>query len=627
MKDFFKKIFRNRSVILIALAKLLLDLILYNLANFTSILLRFDFVFRAQFFHFEDIYGIIENISFIVFAILFGLPFQSFAFTSVEEVLNIFIALSASKGVSYLLILLLRNKVSFSRGAYVISLFVAFLLIAGIRIVFRLFNRIISNEKSQGRLKKVLIIGAGSAGEILLREIENHPELAYSVKGFIDDDPIKKRIRIHGVPVIGPIERLPYIIREYGVDVVIYAIPSAPREHLQRVVSLVAQTGVEIKTLPPLWEIISGRVKIENIKNVELEDLLPRPEIKMDSAVVENYLRGKVVLVTGAGGSIGSEISRQVATYRPKKLILLGRGENRIFDIEQELKYVRHFDNIEPVICDIRDRRRVFRIFEEEKPDIVFHAAAHKHVPLMEKNPSEAIMNNVFGTKNLLDASCQCDVKRFVNISTDKAVNPVNVMGATKRITEIMVQLYAKSSNGTIFSSVRFGNVLGSRGSITDVFSKQIKEGIITVTDPNMERYFMLISEAVQLVLHAGAMNKGGEIFVLKIGEPFNILEFAKTYVALSGKEVGKDVEIKFIGNRGEEKICEELWSDKEEIIETENPYILVVSNRGNMIDNEEFFKLLEMLEKAVIEDDIPLAKRIMNRIVPEYEYLGRVGQ
>ena len=245
----------------------------------------------------------------------------------------------------------------------------------------------------------------------------------------------------------------------------------------------------------------------------------------------------------------------------------------------------------------------------------------------MEKNPSEAIMNNVFGTKNLLDASCQCDVKRFVNISTDKAVNPVNVMGATKRITEIMVQLYAKSSNGTIFSSVRFGNVLGSRGSITDVFSKQIKEGIITVTDPNMERYFMLISEAVQLVLHAGAMNKGGEIFVLKIGEPFNILEFAKTYVALSGKEVGKDVEIKFIGNRGEEKICEELWSDKEEIIETENPYILVVSNRGNMIDNEEFFKLLEMLEKAVIEDDIPLAKRIMNRIVPEYEYLGRVGQ
>ncbi len=512
---------------------------------------------------------------------------------------------------------------SFSRGAYLASFVVAFLLIAGVRILFRMFYEF-RNKKGATllkRKKKVLIIGAGDAGEKLLREILSHPELSYKVVGFLDDDPRKKKTKIHGYSVIGEIERLPYAVKEYAVDVIIYAIPAAPREHLQKVVSLASATNVEIKKLPAVWEIVSGRIRVEDIKNVELEDLLPRPEIKMDSSVVENYLRGKVVLVTGAGGSIGSEISRQVATYRPKKLILLGRGENRIFDIEQELKYVRHFDNIEPVICDIRDRRRVFKVFESYRPDIAFHAAAHKHVPLMEKNPTEAILNNIFGTKNLLDAVCEYNVECFVNISTDKAVNPVNIMGVTKRVNEIMVQFYAYDSNGTIFSSVRFGNVLGSKGSVVDVFSKQIKQGIITLTDPKMERYFMLIPEAVELVLHAGAMSKGSEIFVLKMGKSMNMLEFAKSFVALSGKELDKDVKIKIIGNRGNEKLREELWNERERVEETNNPYILVIREMGEPIDKDRFFELLEELRKAAIDENIPLAKSIIKEIVPEYEY------
>ncbi len=621
MKNFVKKLLRNKNVLALALAKLLSDILLYNLANFISVLLRFDFVFKPAYFHFEDVIGITENFIFIVFDFIFGLPFQSFSYASVAEVLDIFLAVGISKGLSYLAIYFLKGNLPFSRGAYLVSLFIAFLLIAGIRIIFRIFYRIESKEKPDKRVKNVLIIGAGDAGESLLRQIRSKPELSYDVKGFIDDDPMKKRVRIHGVPVIGPIERLPYVIRDYKIDIVIYAIPSAPREYLQKVVSIVAQTGVQIKTLPPLWEIIAGKVRIEDIKNVELEDLLPRPEIKMDSAVVENYLRGKVVLVTGAGGSIGSEISRQVATYRPKKLILLGRGENRIFDIEQELRYVMHFDNIEPIICDIRDRKRVFKIFESDRPDFVFHAAAHKHVPLMEKNPTEAIINNIFGTKNVLDAACEYNVERFVNISTDKAVNPVNIMGVTKRVNEIMVQLYANDSNVTIFSSVRFGNVLGSKGSVAEVFSMQIKQGIITLTDPNMERYFMLIPEAVELVLHACAMSKGGEIFVLKMGQPMNMLEFAKSFVALSGKELGKDVEIKIIGNRGNEKLKEELWNEKEKVEATNNPYILVIRETSDPKDRDRFFELLEDLREAAIDEDVPLAKSIMKEIVPEYEY------
>ncbi|MGB9832905.1 MAG: UDP-N-acetylglucosamine 4,6-dehydratase family protein, partial [Caldisericum exile] len=306
---------------------------------------------------------------------------------------------------------------------------------------------------------------------------------------------------------------------------------------------------------------------------------------------------GKTVLITGAGGSIGSEIVRQVVDFGPKAIILLGRGENRIFDIERELIENKSFDRVIPVICDIRNREKVYKVFEEYKPEVIFHTAAHKHVPLMEKNPDEAVINNIFGTKNILDASIDFGAERFINISTDKAVNPVSVMGLTKRITEIMVMIYAQKTDKAKFASVRFGNVLGSRGSVVEIFKRQIKEtGIITITDPNMERYFMLIPEAVQLVLIAGAMANKGEIFVLKMGEPVNILEFAQNFVRLSGKEINKDVKIKIIGNRGNEKIKEELWSEKEVVLQTENPYILMISPYLFIAPYDSLFEKIEQI-------------------------------
>lgn len=623
MRKLFEKILRNKLTITITFAKLIIDVFLYNVATVLSILLRFDFILKTNFIHIDDLPGIVENIVFIAFEIIFQLPLHSFEFTSVKEISDILVAVFLTKFVSFSTFYLLGKRANFSRGAYLASFIIAFLLIAGVRILYRLLYefRNTKGSTSSKRKKNVLIIGAGDAGEKLLREILSHPQLNYNVVGFLDDDPSRKRLRIHGFQVLGSVARLPYIIKEYGVDVVIYAIPSAPREHLQKVVALASSTNAEIKTLPAIWEIVSGRVRIEDIKNVELEDLLSRASIKMDNSIVENYIKGKTVLITGAGGSIGSEIARQVVNFKPKKVILLGRGENRIFDIEIDLLEKKHFYEVVPVICDIRNREKVFKVFETYKPEIVFHAAAHKHVPLMEKNPDEAILNNVFGTKNLLDASLKFKVERFINISTDKAVNPINIMGASKKITEMLLQYYANNGSETKFASVRFGNVLGSKGSVLEVFRKQIKEtGVLTITDPQMERYFMLIPEAVQLVLQSASMGENGEIFVLKMGEPVNILDFAKHFLKLSGFEVGKDIHIKIIGNRGGEKIKEELWSEKENVLKTQNPYILKVVSNENLLDKEDFFAKLGKLEKAALSFNVEEINSVLKEIIPEYK-------
>jgi FlaA1/EpsC-like NDP-sugar epimerase len=623
MKEYFFKIIRNKVTLTITFAKLVIDVFLYNVATVLAVYLRFDFALKGNFIHIDDLFGVIENAIFIIFEIIFQLPLQSFEFTSVNEVSNIFVAVFLTKTISYPIFYLLGKNAGFSRGAYLASFVVAFLLIAGVRILYRLFYEF-RNKKGatlSKRKKKVIIIGAGDAGEMLLREIISHPELSYKVVGLLDDDPSKKKTRIHGYQVLGGIERLPYAVKEYGVDVIIYAIPTAPREHLQQVVSLASSTAAEIKALPAVWEIVSGRIRVEDIKNVELEDLLPRASIKMDNAVVEAYLQGKVVLITGAGGSIGSEISRQVVNFKPEKVILLGRGENRIFDIEREVIEKKRYLNAVPVICDIRNRGKIFKVFETYKPDIIFHAAAHKHVPLMEKNPDEAILNNIFGTKNLLDAALQFKVDRFINISTDKAVNPTNIMGASKRVTEMLLQYYSNDGNETKFASVRFGNVLGSTGSVIEVFKKQIKEtGVLTVTDPQMERYFMLIPEAVQLVLQAAALGKNGEIFVLKMGDPVNVLDFAKHFIKLSGFKLNKDIQIKIIGNRGGEKLKEELWSERETVEKTQNPYILKVVESDNSFNKEGFFAKLDILEKAALKFDKEEIKSALKEIISEHK-------
>jgi FlaA1/EpsC-like NDP-sugar epimerase len=617
-----RKLLRNKSALLSFLEKLVADVVLFNLSTLIAVWMRFDYSLKMSYVHMDDPLGILENIVFIIFVFAFKMPMQIWRYTSTKEVLDVAYAVTFTKIISAVFFYVFRSRIVWSRGAYLISWIVALLLLTGVRLFVRRISekRNVNARTDSGRREKnILIIGAGDAGEKVIREIVASPNLNYRIVGILDDDKRKKGGKIHGYTVFGEIDRLPYVVNEMGVDIVLAAIPSASKELLRKVVSLASGTPAEVKTLPGIWEIIGGRVHVSDIRNVQLEDLLSRPSIKTDTASVKKYIKNSVVLVTGAGGSIGSEIVRQVAMFSPDKIILLDKGENGIFTIERELVDERNFRNEISVICDIRDRDKVFRIFEEHKPDIIFHTAAHKHVPLMESNPDEAVTNNIFGTKNLLDAAVKYGVGRFVNISTDKAVDPTSIMGASKRVTEKMVQYYAKDNPKAVFTSVRFGNVLGSAGSVIEVFKRQIKgTGTLTVTDPKMERYFMLIPEAVQLVLQAGALGDGGEIFVLKMGDRVNVLELAKTFAKLSGFEVGKDVQIKITGNRGGEKIIEELWAKEEAVEDTENPYILRIRPDDGVVEKEEFFEILDQLKVAAVDMDFDKVRKIFMEIIPE---------
>ncbi len=622
-----KKLMSNKNALLSFFEKLVTDVVLFNLSTLIAVWLRFDYSLKISYVHIDDPYGILENVIFIIFVLILEIPTQMWEFTSVKEISDVAFAVTLTKIVSGVFLYVFRSKIMWSRGAYLISWIIAILLLSGAR----LFVRVIKERKNVNakdslvrKEKNVLIVGAGDAGEKAIREIIAHPELNYRIVGILDDNPHKKLNKIHGFPVLDRIEGLPSVVRRYNVDTIIIAIPSASRQLLRKIVSLASDTPAEIKTLPGIWEIIDGKVTINSIRDVKLEDLLPRPEIVTDTSDIEKYVSGKKILVTGAGGSIGSEIARQVAKFGPALLILLDKSENGVFRVEMYLKEKFNYVKENTVVCDIRNRGKIFRIFEKYKPDVVFHAAAHKHVPLMEKNPDEAVTNNIFGTKNLLDAALNSGVCRFVNISTDKAVNPTSIMGASKRVIELMLKYYTDKGE-TIFTSVRFGNVLGSAGSVIEIFNRQIKEtGVLTITDPRMERYFMLIPEAVQLVLHAGALGEGGEIFVLKMGERVNIMELAKTYAKLSGLEVGKDVKIKIIGNRGGEKLFEELWGESEITERTENPYILRIKTSANGIyDSAEFFEKLKQLNEAANNLNFKHIREIFSEIIPEAKLDG----
>ncbi len=621
--NLWKRFLRNRNVVRSFFEKFIVDLILYNFSTLFAVWLRFDYSVKKSFIHIDDPVGILGNVLFVIFELVFRLPNQMWQYVSVKEISDVFFAVTLAKGAYGVLLYFLKPNIKWSRGVYVMSWFIAIFFLSAVRFLVRISKesrKEIKVEPIRRSVKKVLIVGAGDAGEKVIREILEHPELNYKIVGILDDDIRKKGEKIHGCTVLGNIERLPFIVREHEVDTVIVAIPSASRRLFRRIVSLVSDTPAEVKTLPGIWEIIDGKVNINSIRNVKLEDLLPRPEIKTETSDIREYVSGKVVLVTGAGGSIGSEIVRQVAKFHPRFLILLDKSENGVFRVEMDLRDKLHFSAETSIICDIRNRQKVFFIFGKYRPNIVFHAAAHKHVPLMENNPDEAVTNNIFGTKNLLDAAMKTETRRFINISTDKAVNPTSVMGASKRVIELMLKYYAEISKKTIFTSVRFGNVLGSAGSVIEVFKKEIREtGILTITDPRMERYFMLIPEAVQLVLHAGSLGNGGEIFVLKMGERVNIMELAKTYAKLSGLEVGKDVKIKIIGNRGGEKIFEELWGENEITEKTENPYILRIKSVVNSdFDSKVFFEDIDRLKLAAENLDFDKVRTIFEEIIPE---------
>jgi FlaA1/EpsC-like NDP-sugar epimerase len=466
--------------------------------------------------------------------------------------------------------------------------------------------------------RRALIVGAGAAGEMIVKELMGHPTLGLNPVGFVDDDRSKHGHRMYDLPVLGNLAAIPDLVLTHGIDEVVIAMPRAPGAVVRQVVRAALEVGVKTRTVPAMFDIISGRVSVASLRQVEIQDLLRREPIQTDLEQVRSLATGETVLVTGAGGSIGSELCRQLARLDPAQVVLLGHGENSIFDTLAEL--TEHFPTLTsvPVIADVRDRERLRHVFEQYRPYSVFHAAAHKHVPLMEANIAEAVTNNVLGTRNVADLSAEFGVEHLVLISTDKAVRPTNIMGATKRIAEQIVQEVAESHQRK-FVAVRFGNVLGSRGSVVPTFLRQIRTGgPVTVTHPEMRRYFMTIPEAVQLVLQAGAIGRGGEVFVLDMGEPVKVLDLATDLIRLSGLEVGTDIEIRFTGTRPGEKLYEELFFDSESAVATDHPKVLRARNGALPVGmSAEVDVLVEAARSGRPDDEI---RELLVRLVPNFQ-------
>jgi FlaA1/EpsC-like NDP-sugar epimerase len=490
-------------------------------------------------------------------------------------------------------------------------------LVGGARMVVRLYHEEIAPASSSSRTR-LLIVGAGNAGESVLREILRMREDRYEVVGFVDDDSAKQGVRIHGVEVLGPTRDLKEIAKAYDVEEILIAIPSATRKQLRRVIELCEGTALGFRTVPGIDELIDGKVTVSQIRKVRIEDLLGRDPVRLDLDLIGQYIQGRIVLVTGAGGSIGSEMCRQICRFEPRSLVLVEQAENPLFDIERELRHRFPGLQIASYIADITDARRVRRIFSREKPAVIFHAAAHKHVPMMEQHAGEAVKNNVLGSRTVADAAVETGVEKFVMISTDKAVNPTSVMGCTKRVAEMYIQELSHRSK-TQFVTVRFGNVLGSSGSVVPIFRDQIdRGGPVTVTHPDMCRYFMMIPEASSLVLQAGAMGKGGEVFVLDMGEPVKIVDLARQMIMLSGLRPGEDIEVRFTGIRPGEKLYEELSVSGEDFAQTGHEKIFVWRHRREDWDSvcRAIDKLIAMADSAR-PDEI---RAMLATIVPEYD-------
>jgi FlaA1/EpsC-like NDP-sugar epimerase len=505
--------------------------------------------------------------------------------------------------------------------------------VGGSRFSMRVLDHYIDHGGYLKEGRRALILGAGSAGQLIVKELKSNPQLGLQPVGFLDDDPDKRGMRIMNLPVWGELESLEAVAQAQNIDQVIIAMPTAPGKVIRELVNLCEKAHVPVKTVPGMYEILEGKVRVNQLRDVDIEDLLRREPIVTDIAAVRELIRGKRVLITGGGGSIGSELCRQVLQSQPAELAILGHGENTVFDIQNELRDMQRKAKEEPYavqgvsqdtalhgwIADIRFEQRVRRIFEDYRPEIVFHAAAHKHVPLMEANPTEAITNNVFGTQNLLDAALAVGTKHFVMISTDKVVNPTSVMGASKRVAELLV-LRAARQSGRAYVAVRFGNVLGSRGSVVPIFKKQIAAGgPVTVSHPEMTRYFMTIPEAVQLVLQASVLGKGGEIFMLDMGNPVKIVDLARDLIELSGLEVGRDIDIVFTGIRPGEKLFEEL-SMSHEVYEPTNHAKVRIAKNVSFFLPSNLNTVLEDLEHAVQRDDAALVRRSLRALIPEFQ-------
>lgn len=506
----------------------------------------------------------------------------------------------------------------------VVGVLLSIFFVLGYRILYRVYRRILLYIpfKYSSDQRRVMVVGAGSAGTMIINEMMARRELKYNPIVLIDDDKSKLGKRISGVKIEGNRHDIPYIAREQEIDLILIAIPSLDAKNKSEIIEICKNTNCKLKIIPGMYEIITGDATVSRIKDVDLEDLLGRDPIQLDSKGISDYIEGKTILVTGGGGSIGSELCRQISLFNPKRLIIFDIYENNVYDIQNELKENFPDMNLTVLIGSVRDRKRLHEIFTKYKIDVVFHAAAHKHVPLMEDSPKEAIKNNVFGTLNLALEASEANIERFVMISTDKAVNPTNIMGATKRLCEMIIQAMDKQSK-TEFVAVRFGNVLGSNGSVIPLFKKQIANGgPVTVTHKKIIRYFMLIPEAAQLVLQAGAFAKGGEIFVLDMGKPVKIYDLACDLIKLSGLEPNRDIKIVFTGLRPGEKLYEELLMSEEGLEDTVHKKIYV--GKPTFEDMDTLKEKLEQLENLLGLNDISEIKHQMQKIVPTYHYKNK---
>ncbi|MEK4555308.1 polysaccharide biosynthesis protein [Jeotgalicoccus sp. FSL K6-3177] len=553
--------------------------------------------------------SIVLLISHHVFAYIFNLYHRAWEYASVRELISITQAVSSSIITTYILNILIFQT-SFTR-LMIITWMMHLILIGGSRLSWRVWRKYFVGQSSKkSKLVRTLIVGAGKGGSMLVKQMLDTPSMGMNPIVAVDDDNSKQQMELNGgVRVEGKRTDIQQLIKKYDIQKVVIAIPSLSKSVLKEIHSLAIADGVDVMIMPNIDDIMAGRVEVNALKKVEVEDLLGREPVELDTEGIEEQVRDKVILITGAGGSIGSEIVRQITKFQPRKIVMLGHGENSIYSILEEVTSLNNLIEYIPIIADIQDRERIFTVFEEYQPDIVYHAAAHKHVPLMEYNPIEAVKNNILGTKNCAEAACKYGVIKFVMISTDKAVNPPNVMGASKRVAEMVVQSLNKLYPETTLVAVRFGNVLGSRGSVIPKFRKQIEAGgPITITDERMTRYFMTIPEASRLVIQAGTIANGGEVFVLDMGESVKIIDLAKNMIKLSGYSED-EIGIEIAGIRPGEKLFEELLSEDE--IHPDQVYEKIYIGKTNQEFNVDIDSLL--LSKDIKSTLIKIANKDKN--------------
>lgn len=618
------------------------DILLINLSYIFAFLLRFEFDVESTTFvaFFAKYVSYIPLITIFTLAIfwLVGLYNSLWKYAGIEEIVKVALATAFSSFTVISIITIFRLD-PLPRSVYFISAIILLMFSGGLRLAYRFFREMKTPGSFDSFIKgfgkkdmlgnddtKVMVVGAGDAGATIIKEIKQHPEFGKRVIVAIDDDPNKLRKRICGVKIAGDHKNIKAQARKNAIDEIIIAIPSASKKVIQEIANECNKTRCKLKILPGLIDLINEKVSISKLRDVDIEDLLGRDPVQVNLREISGYIEGKIVMVTGGGGSIGSELCRQIARFKPRKLVAVDVYENSVFELANEIKTVYPHLAFEAVIASVRSKRRMREVFVKFKPHVVFHAAAHKHVPLMEANPKEAILNNILGSKNMLDLSDEYAVEKFVMISTDKAVNPTNVMGATKRVAEMILQ--TKSALGkskTSYAAVRFGNVLGSNGSVIPIFRKQIENGgPVTVTHEEITRYFMTIPEAVQLVIQTGAMAEGGEIFILDMGDPVRIMDLAENVIRLSGYVPYADIDIKITGLRPGEKLYEELLLDEEGIEKTAHNKIYV----GHPIPaTSELLKFFEENPQMTIEEKIEqlagdtdqAAKDWLQSIVPNY--------